>query len=90
MTLQFDYGSLMIKATPSYQVEFQNLLHFVLFGTTMFEFQLKRKNPSTPSYQVEFRNLPHFVLFWITMFEFQLKRKDPPIVESQSIWSFGN
>ncbi len=46
MTLQFDCGSLMIKATPSFQLEFQNLLHFVLFGITMFEFQLKRKDPS--------------------------------------------
>ncbi len=33
--LQFDYGSLMIKVTPSFLVEFQNMFLSILFGGMM-------------------------------------------------------
>ncbi len=39
MALQFNYGSLIIKVAPSYQVEFQILFHFILFGVMTLQSQ---------------------------------------------------
>jgi hypothetical protein len=35
--LPFDYGSLMMKVTQSYQVEFSSLFHFVQVGVMMLQ-----------------------------------------------------
>jgi hypothetical protein len=37
MALQYDYGNLMIKVASSYQMGFQSLFDFILFGVMMFQ-----------------------------------------------------
>ncbi len=43
MALQLNCGSLIIKVTPSHQVEFQSMFHFVLFGVMVPQSQQRKK-----------------------------------------------